>query len=85
MLPLREVTPANRRARTYKRIAQSIAEIGVVEPLVVYAQPEKDGKYLLLDGGLRRAALPPTAFWLAMTRPSPTTRGLIPWHPFKSI
>jgi ParB-like chromosome segregation protein Spo0J len=43
MLPLREVTPANKRTRTYKRIAQSIAEIGVVEPLVVYAQPEKDG------------------------------------------
>jgi len=57
MLPLRGVTPANKRTRTYKRIAQSIAEIGIVEPLVVYAQPEKDGKYLLLDGRLRRAAL----------------------------
>jgi ParB-like chromosome segregation protein Spo0J len=57
MLPLREVTPANKRTRTYKRIAQTIAEIGIVEPLVVYAQPEKDGKYILLDGRLRRAAL----------------------------
>jgi ParB-like chromosome segregation protein Spo0J len=35
MLPLRDVTPANKRTRTYKRIAQSIAEIGIVEPLVV--------------------------------------------------
>jgi RepB plasmid partitioning protein/ParB-like nuclease family protein len=57
MLPLREVTPANKRTRTYKRIAQSIAEIGIVEPLVVYAQPGKDGEYFLLDGRLRRAAL----------------------------
>jgi len=57
LLPLREVTPVNKRTRTYKRIAQSIAEIGIVEPLVVYAKPEKDGKYLLLDGRLRRAVL----------------------------
>jgi hypothetical protein len=57
MLPLREVTPAHKRTRTYKRIAQATAEIGIVEPLVVYARPEKDGKYILLDGRLRRAAL----------------------------
>jgi RepB plasmid partitioning protein/ParB-like nuclease domain len=57
MLPLSEVTAANKRMRSYKRIAQSIAEVGVVEPLVVYKQPEKDAKYLLLDGRLRRAAL----------------------------
>jgi hypothetical protein len=57
MLPLRDVTAVNKRTRTYKRIAQSIAEIGIVEPLVVYKQPEKGGKYFLLDGRLRRAAL----------------------------
>jgi hypothetical protein len=57
MLPLRDVTPANKSTRSYKRIAKSVAEIGIVEPLVVYAQPQKDGKYVLLDGRLRRAAL----------------------------
>jgi hypothetical protein len=57
LLPLRDVTAVNKRTRTYKRIAQSIAEIGIVEPLAVYKQPEKNGSYFLLDGRLRRAAM----------------------------
>ena len=57
MLPLRDVTAANKRTRSFKRIARSIAEIGIVEPLVVYAKPEKSGQHILLDGRLRRAAL----------------------------
>jgi ParB-like chromosome segregation protein Spo0J len=54
--PLKDVTSATKRTRTYKRIAQSIAEIGIVEPLAVYAKPREDGRYVLLDGRLRRAA-----------------------------
>ncbi len=55
ILPLRQV-PANVRAgKKFKRIAASIAEVGVIEPLVVSPQPE--GRYLLLDGHLRHAVL----------------------------
>jgi RepB plasmid partitioning protein len=65
LLPLRDVTAAQKRTRTYKRIARSVAEIGLVEPLVVYKQPQKDGRYFLLDGRLRRAALLDLKQWEA--------------------
>ena len=40
----------------YKRIAASVAEVGVVEPLVV-AQAGADGLYTLLDGHVRLSVL----------------------------
>jgi ParB-like chromosome segregation protein Spo0J len=40
----------------YKRIAQSVAEVGVIEPLVVVRTPG-GGPYMLLDGHVRHAIL----------------------------
>lgn len=57
ILPLRQIRPAVLESVKYKRIATSIAEVGIVEPLVV-ALPKTPGSgYMLLDGHLRRAAL----------------------------
>lgn len=57
ILPLNQVRPAVLETAKYKRIATSIAEVGIVEPLVV-ARPNKPSSgYMLLDGHLRRTAL----------------------------
>lgn len=56
ILPTRQVTDAIRAGPRYRSIAASIAEVGVIEPPVVYPQPEP-GTYLLLDGHLRVAIL----------------------------
>lgn len=42
-----------RGSKKYKQIAASIAEIGVIEPLIVYPLADNTGKYVLLDGHLR--------------------------------
>lgn len=57
ILPLKQIPEAIRGMSRYKRIAQSIAEIGIIEPLVVSREPDDTGKYLLLDGHARRAIL----------------------------
>ncbi len=57
LLPLRSVPNAVRNTVKYKRIARSIGEIGLVEPLVVVRPNEPGGQYILLDGHLRHAAL----------------------------
>jgi ParB-like chromosome segregation protein Spo0J len=57
ILPLRQVSEEAKKLFRYKRIAQSIAEVELIEPLVVAKQPEENGKYLLLDGHWRRSAL----------------------------
>ena len=41
----------------YKRIVASIAEVGIVEPLVVARRQDDAGPYMLVDGHLRHAAL----------------------------
>lgn len=63
LLPLDEIEPsrvppaAMRTSAKYRRIAQSIAEVGIIEPLVV-ARPISEGsRHLLLDGNLRFAIL----------------------------
>lgn len=58
-IQVRKAVPDSlKRTRKYRRIAKSIAEIGIVEPLVV-APPSRDNgsKYLLLDGHMRFQAL----------------------------
>lgn len=40
----------------YKRIAQSVAKVGIIEPLVVVRSPG-GGPYMLLDGHVRHAIL----------------------------
>lgn len=57
ILPLRVVPENVRQSVKYQRIAQSIAEVGVIEPLVVAPSKESKGKYLLLDGHSRHAIL----------------------------
>lgn len=56
LLPLRPMTPAILESRKYARIATSVAEIGVIEPLAVTAT-DRDGRHLLVDGHLRLHAL----------------------------
>jgi hypothetical protein len=56
LLPLRPITPRIIRSRKYARIASSVAEIGLIEPIVVAARDD-DGRYLVLDGHLRLHAL----------------------------
>ncbi|MHC2708396.1 hypothetical protein ACVIWV_007689 [Bradyrhizobium diazoefficiens] len=57
ILPLKQVSDETKKLVRYKRVAQSIAEVGLIEPLVVSRQPDENGKFLLLDGHWRRAAL----------------------------
>ncbi len=57
ILPLRQVTIAQRQSVKYRRIATSIAEVGIIEPPVV-ARPKQYGDpHLLLDGHIRLAIL----------------------------
>lgn len=61
ILPLRDILPSKMLAPglkegvKYKRIAASVASVGLVEPLVVTRQA--NGTYLLLDGHVRLSAL----------------------------
>lgn len=57
ILPLRGVPDNVRDSAKFKRIAQSIAEVGVIEPIVVARTKSNDGNYLLLDGHVRYAIL----------------------------
>ena len=57
LLPLKAVPPDLKQTAKYKRIARSISEVGIIEPLVVAQSTEQDGRYLLLDGHLRYAVL----------------------------
>jgi ParB-like chromosome segregation protein Spo0J len=54
---LRKVTPAILLGKKYQRIAASIREIGIVEPLVVARPAGETGEYLLLDGYVRHHIL----------------------------
>lgn len=48
LVPLRELDPVERNHQKYKQIAASIAAVGVIEPLVVFALGK--GRFRLLDG-----------------------------------
>ncbi|MGO9941655.1 MAG: ParB N-terminal domain-containing protein, partial [Rhodoblastus sp.] len=53
----KKVTEVQKNTVKFRRISSSIAEVGVVEPLIVSRMGKKEGTYLLLDGHLRLAAL----------------------------
>lgn len=53
IVPTRQVTAGMRLSVKYKQIAASVAEVGVIEPLVVYPMNGAPGKYVLLDGHMR--------------------------------
>ena len=55
LLPVRTVKSADRTAGRFSRILNSVREVGVIEPLMVY--PQENNKFLLLDGHLRFYAL----------------------------
>ena len=62
IVPLREILPSKslpsaiKETVKYTRIAQSIAQLGLIEPLVV-SRSSKAGPYLLLDGHVRFSVL----------------------------
>jgi hypothetical protein len=56
LLPLRTLPKATRKSSKYQRVAASMSEIGIIEPIVVYPQEGTSGRsqrYLILDGHLR--------------------------------
>jgi ParB-like chromosome segregation protein Spo0J len=57
LLPLRAVSAAVKQSAKYRQIARSVAEVGIIEPLMVARSQEHQGRYLLLDGHMRHAAL----------------------------
>jgi ParB-like chromosome segregation protein Spo0J len=57
VLPQKKLSDAIVRTVKYRRIVRSIAEIGIIEPLVVARMNKREKRYLLLDGHIRLAAL----------------------------
>ena len=53
ILPVRRLTSGVKTSRRYQMIADSIAEVGIIEPPVVFPDRKQPGTYLLLDGHLR--------------------------------
>ena len=50
---MKKINPGNAKTERYQRIAASVREIGLIEPLVVYPQQDNAGQYILLDGHIR--------------------------------
>lgn len=57
LLPRKVLPDRLKKSVKYKRIAKSVAEVGIVEPLVVARHSKRDKRYLLLDGHVRLAVL----------------------------
>ena len=57
ILPVRTLSPAINKSEKYRRIAASIREVGIIEPLVVYPHANGSTQYVLLDGHIRLAIL----------------------------
>jgi ParB-like chromosome segregation protein Spo0J len=57
LLPTKQVNDLVKQSPKYRSIAASLQEVGLVEPLVVYHMADHRGRYLLLDGHLRRTIL----------------------------
>lgn len=56
LLPLRTIPKSVRTSNKYQRIAASMSQIGIIEPIVVFPQAGSSGrnrKYLIMDGHLR--------------------------------
>lgn len=56
ILPLKNLSKELKLSTMYARIARSIDEVGIIEPLMV-ARSDDKGKFLLLDGHVRLAVL----------------------------
>jgi RepB plasmid partitioning protein len=57
LLPTKQIPESFKLSAKWRFIANTIEEIGLVEPLVVYRRADLRGQYLLLDGHLRRDIL----------------------------
>lgn len=57
ILPMRLLDDGVRKSIKYKCIEASVKELGLIEPLVVFPQPNSDGAYMLLDGHVRHMIL----------------------------
>jgi len=57
IMPMREVSPTVRKSAKYKQIAASIAEVGIIEPPVVFRDRVNRAQYNLLEGHVRLAIL----------------------------
>jgi hypothetical protein len=57
ILPVRKITAGMTKTEKYRRIAASIREVGIIEPLVVHPQAGAGRQYILLDGHIRLAIL----------------------------
>lgn len=57
MLPTKTMPKFIKKSAKYKRLASSIAEVGVIEPIVVYWKPDDKDRHLLLDGHKKRMIL----------------------------
>ncbi len=53
ILPMRLLDDGLRKSAKYKCIEASIRELGLIEPLVVFPQPDGSGSFMLLDGHVR--------------------------------
>lgn len=56
LLPLRQIKEPAQITR-YQAIFVSVKEVGLIEPLMVYPQPDAPGRYHIVDGHLRWCAL----------------------------
>ena len=57
LLLLKRVEESIKTSSKYLQIARSVAEIGIIEPLVVARHRDDSGRFLLLDGHMRHAVL----------------------------
>jgi hypothetical protein len=57
ILPVRLLDDGIRTTVKYKCIEASMRELGLIEPLVVFPQPDSGGSYMLLDGHVRHMIL----------------------------
>lgn len=57
ILPLKQVRDTVKNSVKYRRIAKSIGEVGIIEPIVVAPPQASANQYLLLDGHMRYTIL----------------------------
>lgn len=57
ILPLKTVPNDPKKSTALKRVMCSIAQVGLIEPLIIFPQAGGQGRYTLLDGHLRLEAI----------------------------
>jgi ParB/RepB/Spo0J family partition protein len=57
IVPVRQISDAQKKANRYEIILASIKAVGLVEPLVVFPQKGQPGKYTLVNGHMRYYAM----------------------------